>query len=236
MLKNLIPLLVVCFLASCSSSEVVLKSEKSIIIDKVGFSEVSKIAEDVADIFSDYEQVTSRSSDPIEQSNRLNNTEKAIAEKCLPLVEQGQEVRQQMIQLQLESECNNNYVLNENSMVDIVNMTDDQLALLALQLNVLSEYQEMIADENQKIISSNVYIDCALQATGITNIIDIIKVGVDVAGGGASIGLIVKGTKIIINAKTMSKLLYGFALRYVGWIGVGITLYDYISCVNSNKS
>lgn len=191
------------------------------------------MAEEVAELISDYNQNISRANDPIEQSIEMSQTERSIAQKCAPLVEQGKEVCKQVIQLQ--EEYDNEFSLIDQELYEIVNMSDDQLALLALQINVLSEYEEIIAYENERQISSNVYVDCALQAIGATDIIHLIGGVLGDAAGGASVGLIIKGTKTIINAKTMSKLLYGFAIRYVGWLGVGITLYDYITCVKSHN-
>lgn len=61
---------------------------------------------------------------------------------------------------------------------------------------------------------------------GINAIFDFVDVGIGIFTGRGSVGAIISGTKMLINAQTAKQLLCEFAKRYAGWIGVG---YTYIS-------
>lgn len=83
------------------------------------------------------------------------------------------------------------------------------------------------AEEIERYTTSNANsFECLAVAIGIDDIIDIVQ-------GGGSIGAIVAGTKGLINAKTMVQVLKSLGMRYLGWIGVGIMVYDYANCVRN---
>lgn len=221
-------------LASCSSSDILVSNERHVEFQRIGETEILDMATAVSEIYENYKQTQSRSSDPLELTIELTQTEQRIAQQCERLTEEGIQVRRQLVQIkQDEPEA---LELTQEEFESILAMTDDQLASLALQFNVIADYKDMLIQSEERQIVSNVYLDCAMHATGITDIIHLISAGgTYIAGGFGEIGLVVKGTKMIINAKTVGKLVAGFATKYAGWFGIGVMLYDYISCVNSNK-
>ncbi len=226
---HLVILTSVISLASCSSTDSVLNTDADITVLRIGDEELSNMANEVSQIYEDYNQSLSRSSTPENSAVLLSQAEAKIAQRCEPLTNEGMRVRDQLVQI--EKTTPQSIDLSQDELAEILAMTDDQLALCALQLNALSEYEEFVIQLEERQIASELLVDCLLQATGISNIVDVLNI----AAGGSSIGLIVNGTKAIINAKTVKQLLLGFAKRYIGWIGVGYMLYEFGTCVNNGQ-
>lgn len=209
-----------------------LNTDADITVLRIGDEELSNMANEVSQIYEDYNLSLSRSSTPENSAVLLSQTEAKIAQRCEPLTNEGMRVRDQLVQLvQIEKTTPESIDLSQDELAEILAMTDDQLALCALQLNALSEYEEFVIQLEERQITSELLVDCLLQATGISNFVDVLEFAFE----GGSIGLIVNGTKAIINAKTVKQLLLGFAKRYAGWIGVGCILYEFGTCLNNGQ-
>lgn len=220
------------FATSCSTSELVMKEDAPVEYTIIGSEEILSLAEEISTDMENYEISCSRATSE-EMNANLIQTEKAIAQKSEPLVKRGVQMRNELVQIRNDSP--DLQLVTDKEFDMIMNMTDDQLASAMLQIDAMSEYFVLMQLDEMKI-SSNLYVDCLLYATGVNDIVHIANGILNFSLTGGSFGLIVNGTKTIINAKTASKLLLGFAKRTAGWIGVGLMMIDFSTCVKNGKS
>ncbi len=188
-------------LASCSSSDILVSKEKQVEFQRIGETEILDMANAVSEIYENYQQATSRSTDPLESATELAQTEQQIAKQCERLTEEGIQVRNQLVQIkQEEPEA---LSITEEEFEAILDMTDDQLALCALALNTIAEQEFTVQTEERQIVS-NLYANCMLEAIGVNDIVDFVGFGAGVLTG-TSVSAIIKGTKALITAQTAKK-------------------------------
>lgn len=134
-----------------------------------------------------------------------------------PLIDDGRCIQKQLLIQKKE------LALTPQEIHLIENMQEDQLAELSFTLN--SMYNNAVTYQNVK--GSDI-IDCLLYATGINDISDLLK-------GGIEIGCVANyynGTKMLMTAKTARQIITAFAKRTCGWIGVAWMIYDFGDCIN----
>ena len=132
-----------------------------------------------------------------------------------PFVNDGKQIRNQMITLQRDLELTNTDISLLNG------MTDAQLAEMAFTFS-------SICNKNGGI-TWDIFIDCLMQATGINNVWDIYVL---LKEGGYG-GMYVKGTKMLMTAKVAKQFIAAFAKRTIGAIGVAWTIIEFVECVTS---
>lgn len=161
----------------------------------------------------------------------LSATEKSIAQANQSYVQSGLQM-QAVVLKNPEMAC-----LSKSDMEIISEMTDDQLALASIALTAVIEYANQYnvgKDDPRMIHSSNIYLDCLIEALDIDDVVDVVKTIVECVGGGCTIPAIANASDYI-NAKTVAKLVRAMARKYAGWIGVACILYDYGNCLNSHR-
>lgn len=156
---------------------------------------------------------------------QVSATEKDIAKSMQPLVKVGKDARQASLEMVKAQPLQCEVTQEEIQMLET--LTDEELAGVGLMLSVLCADNNDVNILTEDALMQSVYIQCLFSAIGITDVIDILK-------DGGSIGAIIGGTRGLINAKTMGKVLKALGIRYLGWIGVGIMIYDYVSCVKNS--
>lgn len=166
------------------------------------------------------EPVSRSAQDTYDYVSCVSKTEKSIEKSMQPMVKVGKEICQASLQTK-----DINVTLEEIQIIQ--SLTDEELAGIGFMLSVLcSDNNDADILHNDALMQSK-YIDCLYVALGIDGIIDILQ-------GGGSIGAIISGTRGLINAKTMVQILKSLGLRYLGWIGVGMMVYDYADCVRNS--
>lgn len=98
--------------------------------------------------------------------------------------------------------------------VELVDVSDTTSLLTGKPTNrfLLEEWAKK--DENFVMTKSQVF-DCALMAVGITTIGDLISSGIN--------GM---------SKSAVKKVLKKVAVRYMGWVGAGIALYEFGDCMS----
>lgn len=155
---------------------------------------------------------------------QVSATEKSIEKSMQPMVQVGKDLQDASLQMSDIQVKNCEVTLEEIQIIQ--SLTDEELAGIGFMLSVLcSDNNDVDILHNDALMQSR-YIDCLYVALGIDGVIDILQ-------GGGSVGAIISGTKGLINAKTMVKVLKALGLRYLGWLGVGMMIYDYADCVRN---
>ena len=169
-----------------------------------------------------YKDATFKIWHAIKYSSRAAGNELTASEATQmlqPFIDDGRMIQQQILQNK------DKYHLTIDESQAMMRMTDAQLAEMSFTLTTV--YNDAVTQG----VSQDDIIDCLIQATGLNDLEAII----DILTEGGQIGSYVKGTKMLINAKTSKALIKAFAKRTSGIIGVAWTVYDFTDCLN-NKS
>ena len=234
LINPIVAFVVSVFMVSCESEAerpVQKSAEQCIELKKVDLATVNSVAEKVGGIVEQYYQsMSSARSGDLEAANDLfMAAEDEIAASCAELVEIGQELQVSILEVVTENPTE--FELSSEDIETLTNMTDEQLAMLAVEISVLPEFEELLTVDGMQI-SSNLYVQCIADAIGLGEIIEVVDVVRNLMTGGG-VGTIVSGTKMVLNATTLSKLVGGLAVRYLGWASVGIAMYKYVRCVKA---
>lgn len=136
-----------------------------------------------------------------------------------PLAEDGALIRNQLISKQVDLS------LTTQEVVQLKSLTDDQLA--ELSFTIASIYNNDPAAKDG--ITWDDFIDCLGEASGVNDIKDIIKGGLEING----VSQYVKGTKALISAKTTKQILAAVSRRSYGWVSVFLLIYDFSDCIST---
>lgn len=126
-----------------------------------------------------------------------------------PFIENGEEIRKKLLQDKTLSEDDYEYLKTARS---------EDLAQLSIFISALNVY-----DESNVEYSMNARLrpvddrikSCLAVAVGITGAYDLIK-----------------NTKKLMTVRTAVKALRLIGRRYLGWVGVGLMVYDFVDCYN----
>lgn len=132
-----------------------------------------------------------------------------------PFVNDGKQIRNQMITLQRDLELTNTDISLLNG------MTDAQLAEFAFTFASICN--------KDGGITWDIFIDCLKQATGVNDVVDILTK----YRKGGHLGMYVRGTKMLMTAKVARQFIVAFAKRTVGIVGVAWTIIEFGQCVAS---
>lgn len=142
------------------------------------------------------------------------------------MVQVGKDLRDASIQMSDIQVKNCEVTLEEIQIIQ--SLTDEELAGIGFMLSVLCSDNNDVDILNNETLMQSIYVECLFVALGVKDWVDLVK-------DGGNIGLIISGTKGLINAKTMTKILKSLGLRYLGWLGLGMTIYDYADCVRNGR-
>ena len=202
--------IVLTFMNSCSSEE----QNELAQVKKSQFYVISNLS------VQEYNALTLKINNFIKFSSRSNGnevTETEAQELLKPLINDGYNIQRQIIS------NTEDLGLTFEETENIQNFTDDQLAELSFLLNTIC------SDASAKGVSFNDIIDCLSRALGIDDVKSLIDLGVDISQGTAYYN----GTKMLMNATTMKKILKAVGLRTYGMVGVIFMVYDFTDCINS---
>ncbi|MBO5062481.1 MAG: hypothetical protein J6C31_07715 [Prevotella sp.] len=159
------------------------------------------------------------------QSQQVNNadlTEKEAKEILSPLMESGQEMRDELVNL---SETNL-LELSQEEVDALNNMDEATLAEFAYFMHVVTqeEYvnvEDMGNDAMQIKYTKADLLDCLTFSLGLNAI--------------SSMTDYIYFTKELMTATVAWQIGRALILRTVGWVGVAYTIYQYGSCLNSKR-
>jgi hypothetical protein len=215
-----------------NSSENYLSEET---VKTIPFDSVTNIGKRVAFLLDKMPvSPKSRSDNDLDEYNsEVAQIESQIAQEMEPFVEIGREIQTEAL-LATDEEA----ILNDDDFLPEIELTeedyeavnsldDSQLASLGYVFSVLASIEDetIETDEAMMGILENKYIRCLGDALGIGDLGFIASV---IKEHGFS--NLINGTRALINAKTVGKLLKALGLRYLGWIGIGFMIYDYVTC------
>lgn len=134
-------------------------------------------------------------------------TEDAAKEKLAPFLEEGK----RMCQVILDDMMRNPMDYPHGAAIDIMNMSDDQIAEFGFIVNEINKKPE--------IVLWSKWFGCVSYAFGITD----------------GIKQYIINTGKLMTAKTGFMIAKAFAKRTLGWVGAAIAIYDYMKCLESAK-
>ena len=139
--------------------------------------------------------------------------EEEVQKIITPLIENGEQLYQEMIdQLSETDEWKN---LSENEKLEILNMSDTQKAQLSLFFINFPSQSNTQMQKIAPIQKSNRAVSCIASALGISAINDIIS-----------------GTAGLMTVESGLQLLKVMGKRYLGYIGLAIAVYEFVECVS----
>lgn len=165
-------------------------------------------------------------------TNKIENTTRALGEEFTeaeaqelmqPFVQDGANVRSQILGLSEELE------LSDEDVELLNGMDESQLAELSVALNGIE--QEFINNSLEVSYTWEDVADCLMQATGISSIGDLVKDGLSIQ----CVKNLRDGTKALIDAKGALNIAKAIGKRTLGVVGVVWMLYDFGDCLLSKK-
>lgn len=171
----------------------------------------------------EYATVSGQICDAINFSTRTlgNELSENEAKSILkPLANDGRLIQGQLLQQK------DKLALTPVEIKEIRGMTDMQLADLSFFLN--SMYNGAVFTQS---IGSKEVVDCLLYATGFDSLSSLFKGGIEIG----CISNYYNGTKLLMSAKNARQIIFAFAKRSVGWVGIAWMVYDFGSCIKSKQ-
>ena len=207
-------LLFICILFSGCQNESeeieIQKSDEIFVETHVSEADYRKISESLEALFG--KSLTGVST----KDRSLEITEEEAKEALSPLVPAGRALQNEVLSHSEE------LGMTKEEVMQIEAMDDAQLAGLAymcqtvttaLDDNELSQF----TPGNQRVYTKEKVLDCLFRA---------------VVAGEPSIEAIINGTSKLVTATTIKAICKIIAKRCLGWVGVAITTYDFIKCIN----
>lgn len=143
-----------------------------------------------------------------EQTGSIED-EDQIREIVMPLIENGRQIHEEILsQVQETAEWQE---LSEEEREAILNYTEYQFA----ELSVIYSMTQGDAEEVAKVDWNHVR-SCLSGAFGLGDIYY----------------LVVENPRALMNASSAVKILKHVGARYLGWIGLGLAIWDFVDCVS----
>lgn len=130
-------------------------------------------------------------------------TEENAKEVLSPLAVEGENLRDSI----LKDITLNPELYPENALDSLTSLTDDQLAIFAFAIYGIEE-------GGSGTRGANFWDSCVWKTFGI----------------GKGLFRYVKGTRILMTARTGFVILRAFAIRTIGWVGAAYYVYEYVQC------
>lgn len=131
-----------------------------------------------------------------------------------PLVQNGRQIHSEIISKVSTSE--DWLLLADEEKYAILNMTDDQLGELSLIYSTVNIAEWQTDPLTQAKLDANTIRSCLSGALGLTDLYY----------------LLVESPTSLLSAKGAVQILKRVGLRYLGWFGLGLAVWDFIDCVS----
>lgn len=151
---------------------------------------------------------------PIEDEIPITTDEEEIRIILSPLIQNGRQIHSEIIsKVQSSPEW---LLLSDFERTAILNITDDQAGELSLIYSTvdLNEWQDMPIEVVR--VSLDTIIGCLSAALGFRDLYY----------------LVVENPRALLNATGAVKILKHVGLRYLGYIGLAIAVYEFVDCVS----
>lgn len=135
-----------------------------------------------------------------------------------PLINDGKNIQRQLL------DKKNIIGFNTHELNLVKDMTDVQLAELSFTFNYVYKNS---TNESQTEESSKVW-ECLKYVIGIQGLSDLVKNGFEIS----ALCQYYNGTKMLMTAKTARQIIYAFATRTLGWVGIAWMIYDFSECMS----
>lgn len=170
--------------------------------------------------------------DSLTKKSQINNQ---LGEIFEPLVAEGRRIQQQII-TQYKAELANTNDSGNEDIMRLSKLNDAELANLYCGINGFISDAYRNYNWNFKILPTPVgdedvdlearWLECLSEALGVKDIVSVYK----------NVQNIIKGTTALINATTMRQVAFALGKRYLGYIGLAYTLYQYVDCMASYEN
>lgn len=244
--SKLTTILSIVILSSCSSyTDLSVGSNQSKEsmpeVSIVPFYEMEKICNNVVSLCDAKEEATRAF--PGETNHLSESTAANIQRTVQPLTESGKSYGDAVI-ISYQAALETNSILQENLLSEeeleiLNNLSEEELTFVGMQLSILSDvYENVVLDGDVELqISLDKFmndprVDCFIKAIGIDSVGGIIEGMAQLIERNGNIFKVLMSGEAYLNAKTMSQLLKAMGVKYLGWIGVGVMIYDYYQCIN----
>lgn len=150
-------------------------------------------------------------------------TEQEAQEILSPLVQQGCEMRNELVQLAEDEKID----LSAMEVKELKDMSDQELAEFSYFMQAVTQEEFADYDEMHTVSLEHKYTredvwECAKYAFGIDDIKGLYRY--------------VSGTKALMSAKTALAMVKPFMKRTLGWVGVAYSIYQFGDCLHGKKS
>lgn len=243
--SRLTTILSIVILSSCTSySDLVVGNQSNENLQEVSivpFYEMGKICNDIVSLCDANDEATRTF--PDETQNLSETTATSIQQAVQPLIESGKSYRD-AVMISYQTALDSNSILQENmlskmELETLNNLSEEELTFIGMQLSILSDAYEnyvLYDDEELKIsldkFMNDPHVTCFIKAIGLDSAGGIIEGMAQLIEGNGNIFKVLMSGETYLNAKTMSQLLKAMGVKYLGWIGVGVMIYDYYQCIN----
>lgn len=170
--------------------------------------------------------------DSVMKKNQIYNQ---LGEIFEPLVTEGRRIQKQII-VQYKSEFANTPDSVNEDIIRLSKLNDAELANLYCGINsfISDAYCNHKLDfkilpppaGDEEIDLEARWLECLTEAFGIKDIVGVVK----------NVQNIIKGTTALINATTIRQVAFALGKRYLGYIGLAYTLYQYVDCMTSYEN
>ncbi|MCM1296378.1 MAG: hypothetical protein NC311_12635 [Muribaculaceae bacterium] len=178
------------------------------------------------------------------EANHLSESTAASIQRTVqPLTESGKSYIDAII-ISYQAALESNSILQENLLseeeLEILNdLSEEELTFVGMQLSILSDvYENAVLDDDVELqisldkFMNDPHVVCFIKAIGLDSAGGLIEGMAQLIEGNGNIFKNLISAEAYLNAKTMSQLLKAMGVKYLGWIGVGVMIYDYYQCIN----
>lgn len=227
MKKVIIVMAVLLSLSACSSDSDYESSSKNIVPTQVTIDDKGEnIAQQLSALFAKYDNKGSAT-----RANGLivdKNEDKAFAEEAqrifAPFAVEGAQMREEL----LKGAAEGTVALTNEEMNDLKSLSNADLAGMAYFTKVLSYYDDQPVSNERVTYENNIVFNCLAEAIGVNDIKRLFE-------NITHVGHIVHGTRMLMTARTGLRILKSLGLRYMGYIGMAYTVYEFARCVNDKN-
>lgn len=243
--SKLATMLSIFILSSCSSyTDLTVGNQSNENIPEVSivpFYEMEKICNNVVSLCDANDEATRVFQD---ETNHLSeSTASDIKQAVQPLTESGKSYRDAVkISYQTAFDSNSilqEYMLSEEELEVLNNLSEEELTFIGMQLCILSDvYENAVVEDGPELkisldrFMNDPHVICFIKAIGLDSVGGAIEGMAQLIEGNGNIFKVLMSGEAYLNAKTMSQLLKAMGVKYLGWIGVGVMIYDYYQCIN----
>jgi hypothetical protein len=212
-------------ISSCASDHSLVESVATPSLKVCSNEDLAIATAEALDVVTSTKQTETRVSPALDKSN--NEVASKMEAACAPLVEVGQNVAKEVMEVYLLDKTS--FELTDEEMAEICALDVTQSAEVGFLVSMIENEDFFLETYGRQITSAQI-LECLITAIGIDDITDIINIKDTTLW--KSIEFIKDGTTVLMNAKSMTKILKALGKRTLGWIGVAYMMYDFSTCIN----